>query len=151
MHVCLTPQYLLSLNICGGRGFPVAGLDSSGTFSLIHFLLPSCAAMSHSSNSILFAARKPFTSCCCFFICVRGRRKRVTRGKLSVRQVFTFRLMRKHKALCSPYCHRSAAKKWEMVACRSVTKLPPVYWEVNEVIQPDNWQRWTRARLSRDA
>lgn len=68
--VCLTPQYWLSLNICGGRGFPVVGLDSSGTFSLIHFLLASLAAMSHSSNSILLAARKPITSCCCFLICV---------------------------------------------------------------------------------
>lgn len=85
VHVSLTPQYLLSLNICGGRGFPVAGLDSSGTFSLIHFLLASLAAMSHSSNSILLAARKPITSCCCFLICVR----RGTEGKLSVRHVLT--------------------------------------------------------------
>lgn len=73
MHVFLTPQYWLSLKICGGRGFPVAGLDSSGTFSLIHFLLASLAAMSHSSYSILLAARKPITSCCCFLICVLWR------------------------------------------------------------------------------
>lgn len=83
--VCLTPQYLVSLNICGGSGFPVAGLDSSGTFSLIHFLLASLAAMSHSSNSILLAARKPITSCCCFLICVRVDEKRWQRGKLSVK------------------------------------------------------------------
>lgn len=59
-----------------GERVPVAGLDSSGTFSLIHFLLASLAAMSHSSNSILLAARKPITSCCCFLICVRVDEKR---------------------------------------------------------------------------
>lgn len=69
----LTPQYVLSLNICGGSGFPVTGLESSGTFSLIHFRLASLAAMSHSSYSILLAARKPITSCCCFLICEEGR------------------------------------------------------------------------------
>jgi len=77
MCAFLTPQYLLSLNICGGRGFPTAGLDSSGIFSRIHFLLASLAAMSHSSNSILFAARKPITSCCCFLICMWGRWERM--------------------------------------------------------------------------
>lgn len=64
-----TPQYLSSLNICGGRGFPVVGRESSGTFSRIHFRLASLAAMSHSSKPILLAARKPITSCCCFLIC----------------------------------------------------------------------------------
>lgn len=65
----LTPQYRSSLKICGGRGFPVVGLDSSGTFSRIHFLFSSLLAISHSSNWILLTSKKPMTSCCCFLIC----------------------------------------------------------------------------------
>lgn len=39
------------------------------------------------------------------------------RGKLSVRRVLTFSLMRKHKGLGSPYCHQSAAEIRTLLLC----------------------------------
>lgn len=146
LQECLTPQYLLSLNICGGRGFPVAGLASSGTFSLIHFLLASFAAMSHSSNSILLAARKPITSCCCFLICVWGRAERMTEGKLSVKTCVNFSLMRKQKGprltiLSSVCCKKKTlfffSLLWEITPGGSLAALLLSYHSF-----VDKWMNW---------
>lgn len=89
----LTPRYRLSLKSRGGRGFPLAGRLSSGTFSRIHFRFSSLAAISFSSNSILLASKKPNTSCCCFLICHKRGRGGERKQTKSAKPFFLLRIM----------------------------------------------------------